>query len=889
MKLLATLLVLLLGTAPMLSLPTPVQEMPLNPYALLPRATVRINNVAITMTTTFMGFQPLLRTTLQSPSCSQADITATIAMAVTGDEVTVPTGTCTYTTQLAISKHITLRGGVGGTTTLIDNIPKDGADASVMIFWTVNGNDPVRLTSFSLQGLTTDPNLYNKGHVAFAGAGNSVRFDNNTITNPTTTFMRIEGCIYGVADHNNFLGAKLFVEVFHGSCNSDSGGWGDGVWANAFSYGTAEAFFIEDNTLGRPETVPRVDGVTDMFKGSKTVLRFNTLNQTTIGSHGTETGGRFRSMRYCEIYGNRFNYLVDSSVDNNIWIRGGTCMVFANTVIGTNTGYAWNKFVNLSYLRDLNTYVPWGMCNGTSPYDENTTGMTGYRCVDQPGAGTSNLISGDPPSPSAWVGNALNPVYIFANSLPMLPAFGVASGSTHITENRDFYVSTGTFNGTVGVGVGINAVRPTTCTTGVMWWSTDLGSWNAGSNSNYTGQGVGSLCTATNTWTNNSYTPYTYPHPLTSTGASLVSVTPASGTQGASLPTVVATGSNTTWVNGVTTASFSGTGIAVNSTTVTSATSATINLSIGATATVGARNVTMTTGGSAVTLTNGFTVNAQTPAASKLGFTVQPASPVNAGATFTTNPRVAVQLPDGTTDTSSSAAITISLCSGTGTLNGTLTRSASAGVAIFTGLSVTTVAGGASYRICAASGSLTPATSNTFTVNVPTSTPTKLGFTSQPTATINSGGNVGTVRVAIQFADSSTDTSSTASVFIGLCAGSPSGTIGGTQTVSAVAGVATFSDITVTSTNGGSGFSLCATSSGLTSAVSSSFTVNVPANQCTTSPLTITNVRWPTAPSGSRVLGWNSGGFSIASVRFTYPNVALFTDTRGCQYTAIKP
>lgn len=82
--------------------------------------------------------------------------------------------------------------------------------------------------------------------------------------------------------------------------------------------------------------------------------------------------------------------------------------------------------------------------------------------------------------------------------------------------------SSAPFNGASGFGVGKRAKRPTTCTVGVGYLSVDQGSWNNGSFSytingadagTYT-QGVIDKCTATNTWTNDYWHPYTYPHPL---------------------------------------------------------------------------------------------------------------------------------------------------------------------------------------------------------------------------------------------------------------------------------------------------------------------------------------------------------------------------------------
>jgi hypothetical protein len=72
---------------------------------------------------------------------------------------------------------------------------------------------------------------------------------------------------------------------------------------------------------------------------------------------------------------------------------------------------------------------------------------------------------------------------------------------------------------------------------------------------------------------------------------------------------VAIVGQSTNFAQGTTVASF-GAGITVNSLTVTSATTATANLTIQAAAATGARTVTMTTGAEVVSLANGFTVAA---------------------------------------------------------------------------------------------------------------------------------------------------------------------------------------------------------------------------------------------------------------------------------------
>ncbi len=90
-------------------------------------------------------------------------------------------------------------------------------------------------------------------------------------------------------------------------------------------------------------------------------------------------------------------------------------------------------------------------------------------------------------------------------------------------------------------------------------------------------------------------------------------VNPPTGNQGATNLNVTLTGLFTSFVNGTTVADF-GSGITVNSTTVTSPTSAVANITISTTATLGSRNVNVTTGSQVVGITGGFTVLAGIPA-----------------------------------------------------------------------------------------------------------------------------------------------------------------------------------------------------------------------------------------------------------------------------------
>lgn len=116
---------------------------------------------------------------------------------------------------------------------------------------------------------------------------------------------------------------------------------------------------------------------------------------------------------------------------------------------------------------------------------------------------------------------------------------------------------------------------------------------------------------------------------VNSGAARLSSVTPPTGTQGSTNQNITLTGLFTHFVNGTSVANF-GSGITVNSTTVSSSTSAVANITISPTATIASRNVSVTTGSETATITGGFSVLAGVPS-------LLSASPASAQAGSTAN------------------------------------------------------------------------------------------------------------------------------------------------------------------------------------------------------------------------------------------------------------
>ena len=98
---------------------------------------------------------------------------------------------------------------------------------------------------------------------------------------------------------------------------------------------------------------------------------------------------------------------------------------------------------------------------------------------------------------------------------------------------------------------------------------------------------------------------------VTSGPAAINSIAPNTGGQGAALVTVILTGVNTHWQQGVTTLSFPY--VLVNSFVVNSPTQITANIVVNQSAPAGQVSITATTGGEVATIANGFTISQTQP------------------------------------------------------------------------------------------------------------------------------------------------------------------------------------------------------------------------------------------------------------------------------------
>ena len=209
-------------------------------------------------------------------------------------------------------------------------------------------------------------------------------------------------------------------------------------------------------------------------------------------------------------------------------------------------------------------------------------------------------------------------------------------------------------------------------------------------------------------------------------------------------------------------------------------------------------------------------------AATQLSLTVQPGT-TTAGVTITPAVRVAGLDAFGNTATSFTGPVTIAIGTNPagGTLAGTTAVAAVSGVAVFSTLSIDKA--GSGYTLQLTASGLPPTTSTAF--DITPAAATQLAFTVQPGSTTAGATLTPAIQVAARdaFGNTVTAFAGTVTVAITTGTGTPGAVLSGTRTVGAVAGVATFSTLSIDKS--GSDYTLTATASGLSSVISAPFTI----------------------------------------------------------------
>jgi hypothetical protein len=361
---------------------------------------------------------------VHAASCSQGDVQAAIDAASDGDIVVVPAGTCTWTTsgdsepavQIA-GKGIMLQGAGVGQTIITDGTGTGWNNSLIQVEAEVGKF--FRITGFTFTGVNSPSGI------GIEGTSTGFRIDHNRFENHSdfSTAVLPSGRIYGLVDHNSLLNSRVLVR-------DDE----DAAWMRPLALGTDVAVYLEDNDFDCTLHCNAVDG----SSGGRYVFRYNTMTNTHVEAHSGCPSGLRATFSY-EIYSNTM--IASDPTYRPFLLRGGTGVVFNNVVTGSYT----TPHIHIDDQRTCNgvsgytCHSPWDRCDGTSPYDGNQPGTSGYPCRDQIGRSTdSGRYSPQSLEPLYEWGNTFagSDVDIFINPVMCELTW------EHIKEGRDYFNDT---------------------------------------------------------------------------------------------------------------------------------------------------------------------------------------------------------------------------------------------------------------------------------------------------------------------------------------------------------------------------------------------------------------------------------------------------------------
>lgn len=402
-------------------------------------------------------------------TCSSADVQTAIDRARSGDVVRLP-APCSETWSTAVmipgTKGIVLDGQ--GAKILRDR----ALGNSTALRLTAHPTAASRITGFNFSGSGKGGNeRFVQIDTTTRGPDAKFRLDHTSFASDFVGIhVLVYGAGYGLIDHCRFTWSGNDEVIQHQAYGaSDPSGWNIDVVP-----GSADALYVEDNTFTNNRKPNFSGGKTAGFNGSKMVIRFNEIGSAELDQHGTRGA---LGARWWEHYRNTFHVI--GAIDKWHQIRGGTGMIWGDHSPACVNGCGlvlWEEDPGYPAAYQIGR----GKCSGAS-------------CGAHPQSGSDQ---------------ALDPAYIWLRDSHM-PLWTDEASPKQIVANRDYYAE----GIRKGVTVGSRSTRPSTCTPRVAHWSTDQGgNWDTihgGEN-----DGCLDVCTATNTWQNCYYTPYTYPHPL---------------------------------------------------------------------------------------------------------------------------------------------------------------------------------------------------------------------------------------------------------------------------------------------------------------------------------------------------------------------------------------
>jgi hypothetical protein len=483
-----------------------------------------------------------------------ADCQTKVNSANNGDTITV-TQSSTWTDTLDINKNISLMFASG--VTITDGVDKAAADPSLISLNFPSTTTLMRVSGLKLNAGSGGTSTGSRGIISVSGVSTvpNLRIDNCDFPSPRMRPIVFFGSVWGVIDHCAFTHGPWVggINIRHATWKG-VGDYGDNSWADSSNWGSEQAIFIEDCTFNSFGGSTFIDG----DAGMRVAVRYNTINVSEAGNHGTETSQRWRSGRTFEMYKNRI-VGCDTRIPNNcsggakesgwcLYVRGGGALFWGNYVD------QMDSLVKFDLYRLWFKATPWGQADGKNGWDKNypsvfdsgtATGSSSLTMIDTTKNWSANqwrsysLLNKSAGTASAIGSNANNSIKYDGN--PQGAAMTFSAGNSY--EIRRVEVVLDSPGRGKGDMININSPAwPNEVLEPVRIWGNTLGP-NFGRNNGKPIVPSPPQLVSGRDWYYSpddaakltGYTPYQYPHPLV--GGVPTSPTPVPSPTATSVPT----------------------------------------------------------------------------------------------------------------------------------------------------------------------------------------------------------------------------------------------------------------------------------------------------------------------------------------------------------------
>jgi hypothetical protein len=324
---------------------------------------------------------------------SDSDTQAAIDAAPDGSTIQIPNGTYTWDSGIRCSKAIKIAGASAGGVTINDN----NTGGAVVYLMPVSGKSiefcNVNFQEGSAQGSKGNQHMLTVGYAP--GAAPILLHDCSFFSNghilSQVLWSQNGGVIWNCTFDANFTSDES-LQFKISSVD---------IWTTPSTMGTADSngtanTYVENCTFQHSiyETI-------DLDDGSRTVFRYNTMNNTIVVSHGQDSSPF--GCRQWEFYNNTFIWTLGSNSTNPgptesplniqgfLMLRGGTGVI-ANNVLPDITSQAWGSKGSVNFAcfsitqyRCYTQYpIPrqigqsWSGGNGSYSYSQESRDGSGY-------------------------------------------------------------------------------------------------------------------------------------------------------------------------------------------------------------------------------------------------------------------------------------------------------------------------------------------------------------------------------------------------------------------------------------------------------------------------------------------------------------------------------